>query len=310
MQELGCQWVDEQDFSYKTTFSWQPDVERPQSVLRFEGLDTVCRVFLNGELVAEHDNMFVPLEVPVSGARARRRERAPGGLRFCGAAPASSGAPSTPRRRACSRPTSGWKIAPSCARCSVCSGGIGARGSSRAGSGARSSSFSTRRGSSDVYVRQAHRADGKVELTFETVVEGNARVVHVIDGVGVLRGDGAILIEQPKLWQPVGFGSQHLYSVQSFALPAGFDLASVPSEPSEALSVLSLAALDRSRPAWGSGPCVWSARRIASASLSSSRSTVSASTLSAPTGSRIIRSRRPSPSPSTARVSSRRSSRA
>jgi beta-mannosidase len=66
MNELGCQWVDRADWSYKTTFQWTPKDGCPRRVLRFEGLDTICSIFLNGELVAEHDNMFIPLEVDVT----------------------------------------------------------------------------------------------------------------------------------------------------------------------------------------------------------------------------------------------------
>lgn len=64
--ETACQWVDERDWCYRTTIQWEPDDARPYRAIRFEGLDTICRVFLNGELVAEHDNMFVPLEIDVS----------------------------------------------------------------------------------------------------------------------------------------------------------------------------------------------------------------------------------------------------
>jgi beta-mannosidase len=66
MHELGCQWVDEKDWSYRTSFEWHPKEGCPKRVLRFEGLDTVCSIFLNDELVAEHDNMFVPLEIDVT----------------------------------------------------------------------------------------------------------------------------------------------------------------------------------------------------------------------------------------------------
>jgi beta-mannosidase len=66
MNELGCQWVDRTDWRYRTSFDWSPKDGCPNRVLRFDGLDTVCSIFLNGELVAEHDNMFVPLEVDVS----------------------------------------------------------------------------------------------------------------------------------------------------------------------------------------------------------------------------------------------------
>ncbi len=65
MNEIGCQWVDQCDWSYRTTFQWAPDDLLPHRVLRFEGLDTVCEIVLNGEVVATSDNMFVPLDVEV-----------------------------------------------------------------------------------------------------------------------------------------------------------------------------------------------------------------------------------------------------
>jgi beta-mannosidase len=66
MFEWGCQWVDERDWRYRTSFEWQPDESLPKRVLRFEGLDTICTVRLNGEQVAAHDNMFLPLEIDVA----------------------------------------------------------------------------------------------------------------------------------------------------------------------------------------------------------------------------------------------------
>jgi beta-galactosidase/beta-glucuronidase len=66
MAELGCQWVDEREWSYRISFEWTPDGELPRQSLFFEGLDTVCKVFLNDREIAEHDNMFLPLEVDVT----------------------------------------------------------------------------------------------------------------------------------------------------------------------------------------------------------------------------------------------------
>jgi beta-mannosidase len=66
MNELGCQWVDLKDWSYRTTFEWRPKEELPKRILRFEGLDTVCELFLNDEKIGEHDNMFVSLEIDVT----------------------------------------------------------------------------------------------------------------------------------------------------------------------------------------------------------------------------------------------------
>ncbi len=64
--EAGVQWVDEAEWSYRTTFTWSADEALPTRLLRFEGLDTICEIFLNGDKIASHDNMFVPLEVDVT----------------------------------------------------------------------------------------------------------------------------------------------------------------------------------------------------------------------------------------------------
>ena len=66
MNELGCQWVDEKDWSYRTSFNWQPNGDLPRRVLCFDGLDTVCTIYLNDEKIGEHDNMFTGLEIDVT----------------------------------------------------------------------------------------------------------------------------------------------------------------------------------------------------------------------------------------------------
>lgn len=66
MLEFGARWVDFERWEYRTSFDWKADTDLPRRVLRFEGLDTVCSVSLNGAVVATHDNMFVPLEVDVT----------------------------------------------------------------------------------------------------------------------------------------------------------------------------------------------------------------------------------------------------
>lgn len=66
LADFGAQWVDEVDWTYHTEFEWAPTPGLPRRVLQFEGLDTVCEVWLNGALAATHDSMFVPLEVDVT----------------------------------------------------------------------------------------------------------------------------------------------------------------------------------------------------------------------------------------------------
>lgn len=66
MGEIGCQWVDGESWVYRTVFDWKPVDAKPVRRLVFEGLDTVCDIYLNGDKVASHDNMFIPLVVDVS----------------------------------------------------------------------------------------------------------------------------------------------------------------------------------------------------------------------------------------------------
>ena len=89
--ELGCQWIDAERWRYVTKFSFTPDPTLPRRLLRFEGLDTVASVWLDGEKLAEHDNMFVPLELDVT-ERLKGCERT-----WC----ASTSAPSCARRNTC-----------------------------------------------------------------------------------------------------------------------------------------------------------------------------------------------------------------
>ncbi len=65
MHEIGVQWVDQEDWSYRTTFNWSPS-DFKHRVLRFEGLDTIATVSLNGTEIGKSENMFIPLEIDVT----------------------------------------------------------------------------------------------------------------------------------------------------------------------------------------------------------------------------------------------------
>lgn len=57
-------WIENCDWTYSNSF----DAETGNKVsLVFEGLDTYSSVYLNGELLGETDNMFIPYEFDVSG---------------------------------------------------------------------------------------------------------------------------------------------------------------------------------------------------------------------------------------------------
>lgn len=59
LNERGVQWVDKEDWIYRTTFDASPELLAKQNiVLHFEGLDTYADVTLNGKKILSADNMF------------------------------------------------------------------------------------------------------------------------------------------------------------------------------------------------------------------------------------------------------------
>ena len=57
--EKKLQWIDKENWSYKTNFTVTPSFLRKKNVeLVFDGLDTYADVYLNGQLILSADNMF------------------------------------------------------------------------------------------------------------------------------------------------------------------------------------------------------------------------------------------------------------
>lgn len=116
-----CLWMEEKDWWYRTTFS-VPDLEKKRAqqhiYLLFQGLDTFATVYLNGEKICTHQNMFVPLRLAVT----HRIHAGENDLRVCLASPAyaphihrDSILARTPPQRLCSRKAQscyGWDISP------------------------------------------------------------------------------------------------------------------------------------------------------------------------------------------------------
>lgn len=243
MHELGCQWVDEKDWSYRAAFDWRPEPELPRRVLRFEGLDTVCSIRLNGTEIGRHDDMFVPLELDVSrllragdnvlqvdfesAARVGEQRRA--------AYFAAEGLPADCERfeeRSFVRKAQcmfGWDWGPR-----LVSAGIW-RPVALLEYAARIE---------DVHVTQEHRGDGSVAILVRSRASAGARLLHVWNA-GPATGDGCVAeLERPLLWHPHGLGEQHLYLLESYLVPESFDAGALPSEPEAAARLLEAAALD------------------------------------------------------------------
>ncbi|KAH9948314.1 glycoside hydrolase superfamily [Amylocystis lapponica] len=66
--EHKVQWVGEREWLYYSQFAFQKVGENEVAELVFEGLDTICDVYLNGHNILSADNMFRTYVVPVSPA--------------------------------------------------------------------------------------------------------------------------------------------------------------------------------------------------------------------------------------------------
>ncbi len=66
MNEHGVAWVDENDWVYETTFT-VTDPPPACAFLHFHGLDTLAEVALNGEVLGQTEDMFIPHEFHVGG---------------------------------------------------------------------------------------------------------------------------------------------------------------------------------------------------------------------------------------------------
>jgi len=67
LNALSARWVEESLWSYRTTFTATADAIGSQAWLHFDGLDYHARIYLNEELIGEHDNFYVPCRIPVTG---------------------------------------------------------------------------------------------------------------------------------------------------------------------------------------------------------------------------------------------------
>jgi len=59
-----CLWIAESDWAYRTSFA--PPSGGTKTFLNFKGLDTVADIYLNGEKIAEHRDMYLPERIEVT----------------------------------------------------------------------------------------------------------------------------------------------------------------------------------------------------------------------------------------------------
>ncbi len=71
---LSCEWVENRDFAWRKWFEAPAELAGKRVLLRFEGVDYDCTVYLDGEELGSHTGMFSPFEFDVT-ARLRPGQR-------------------------------------------------------------------------------------------------------------------------------------------------------------------------------------------------------------------------------------------
>lgn len=66
-QSQDCQWIEAWSWYYERIF-WLESIE-PNMYFRFEGLDTICEVYLNGKRIGSAENMFLTHTFPAKWAK-------------------------------------------------------------------------------------------------------------------------------------------------------------------------------------------------------------------------------------------------
>ncbi len=226
--EEELMWIGESDWVYSRTLEADAELlDNNRIILRFEGLDTLADIFVNGTKVASTDNMFRPYEFDVKD-RLKRGENV---IEVFFSSPVKYVRKKMAERRILAQSFNkvpgvgylrkeqcnfGWDWGPKCVTAGIWRP-------------VRMFGYNTAR-LTDVCVQQDHGPDGKVKLSLNVEVDTvgtpslaadfslTFRGRSVADASCVLehgRGRAEIPLEDPELWWPNGLGDQNLYDLET-----------------------------------------------------------------------------------------------
>jgi beta-mannosidase len=229
--ELKVQWVENADWEYRTKFDVVPVIAGKSHIdLVFDGLDTFAAVFVNGQKVAETDNMFrlwrfdvKPLikagsnEVRIVFDSPVRREKMLEqklSYKVPGEAPHARKAPYS----------FGWDWGPRLA-----TSGIWRAVSLEAWDQARITDLDiqqdfSKKGEVTLKVTTEVLADRALKADLQVSLDGGKPSVTLPLTMpkGTSRHQALVKIKNPKLWWPAGMGEQNLYVVHAGLLQGGY----------------------------------------------------------------------------------------
>ncbi len=212
------------DCSFETKFTvTADDLAKEYQTLRLANIDTICDIYLNGKKIAHTENMHRRFVFDVKGKVKKGEntlliyinspileiERLQLQHEIFGTGDSISGAGQL-RKAFC---MSGWDWGPQLPD-------MGIYGK------CEFLAFNSK--IEEVAIRQKHRADGSVVLTVTPAITGEADTFKTTVTLGDKvynaeydDGVGTVIIENPELWWPRGYGEQPLYTVETCLLKNG-----------------------------------------------------------------------------------------
>ena len=231
----AARWVEEQIWVYRREFIAPKDAVEAHAWLVFEGLDLDAVVYLNGEEVGRHSNVFRPLRVDVTGRLADGTNllavQVDGGLYSVSEKPGDAYQPAMDHRLH----KRSWLRKPQCSFSwdwspRLINVGIPKPVRLEWAASARIDAVVLTPELADDHKSAVLRADVLVECVEEQPLNAVVRLrlpakgleneLGVVLEPGMSRRHVSIEIGDPVLWWPAGHGEQHLYNVE-LTLEAG-----------------------------------------------------------------------------------------
>ncbi len=214
MNSLKCEWIENRWWIYRCEFDSRPLGERQRMLLNFEGVDYACMIYLNGELLGEHEGMYEGFSFDITRQYREQKHfildvlilHAPDEMGQIGRTSLTS----TQKSRFGYK----WDFSTRLVNLGIWQGVSLAVEDEAAWKELYVHTDVRADGVGLIHVEAQARADQPVPLRAEACVslEGVALQRVALEG-GELAFAGCLSIAEPRLWYPNGLGEQPLYDV-------------------------------------------------------------------------------------------------
>ena len=224
--QYAAEKISEEDFTFSTEFSISPEIAECEAIhLRFEGIDTIAEIYLNGNLLGKCNNMHriwefdaaplltgnterleVRFSSPLEYIRTRNSERP-----LWGVSSTSAGYPHIRKAHY----MFGWDWGPVLPDMGIWRSVsiIGIKGG-RIESVYNKQHISDKKAEIELSALLSHVKSGSASVIFELTSPSGKRVTAT-SPVKDLKASAVLTVEDPELWYPAGYGAHPLYMLET-----------------------------------------------------------------------------------------------